>query len=114
VLDVLTPPYAPACGRDCTYYREVLPPQLLGDDARPLAVAADQVTTWVRWQQQQHQQQGQAAPCDASAAAAHPWQAYGAAQGGERAGLVVGLEAVPMPSDFVVERGVYAGRGARA
>ena len=34
------------------------------------------------------------------------WQAYG----GEGAGLIVGLEAAPMPGDFVVERGEYRGQ----
>jgi len=50
VLDVLTPPYAPNCGRDCTYYREVFPPQLLDDAGHPLLMPSNDAAAWVRWQ----------------------------------------------------------------
>lgn len=34
VLDVLAPPYSPSGGRDCTYYREHLPAQLVAADGQ--------------------------------------------------------------------------------
>ncbi|KAI8477131.1 MAG: cysteamine dioxygenase, partial [Monoraphidium minutum] len=127
VLDVLTPPYAPACGRDCTYYREAFPPQLLDDAGHPLLMPAEDVAAWVRWQQAargggappapplppRRSSSGSSGGGDAdmgdAAAAAHPWAALG---GGEQ-GLVMGLEATPMPQDFLVDRGVYRGKGVR-
>lgn len=186
VLDVLTPPYAPSCGRDCTYYQEVFPPQLLDDQARPLMVPSEQIVSWVRWQQAQHeqsppqqllqqqeqqqeqqqkqqakeqeqeqqlwrkqqaastgaeeqQQQQQAddqgyegrqqtgivsngqppaaqngsgphakADCFSNQ---HPWQLLGTQLPVQ--GMIVGLEPVAMPIDFVVDRGVYRGRLVR-
>ena len=45
ILDVLTPPYAPKNGRDCTYYREVFPPMLMGPDGQNLLVPSDQVSS---------------------------------------------------------------------
>jgi hypothetical protein len=146
VLDVLTPPYAPACGRDCTYYREVFPPALVDEAGRPMAVPPDQVASWVRWQPvddaacgresgggggpEQPEQQldggrrrprpeswaGEANGCggDADAGSAspgspHPWHTFAEQVPGH--GALVGLEPVPMPADFVVERGVYKGFG---
>lgn len=133
VLDVLTPPYAPACGRDCTYYREVFPPQLMDGRGRPLLVPAEEVAAWVRWQQAQPaarrgpsadgwQAGGGRRSCDGDGDSVledapmtpteaggprHPWHSCGTAA----QGMLLGLEAVSMPSDFVVGRGVYRGRG---
>jgi hypothetical protein len=129
VLDVLTPPYAPNCGRDCTYYREVFPPQLLDAAGRALDVPAEQVAPWVRWQQtgggggaaadgngrREEGREGEreeerrppgspTQPWAMGGPGKHPWQAFGKS-------MVVGLEAVPMPADFVVDRGTYKGKG---
>jgi hypothetical protein len=110
VLDVLTPPYAPAAGRDCTYYREVFPPALLDAAGRPLMLPSDDLVSWVRWQQQAAAPPGSGGGGGgAPAAPPHPWGALG----GGAAGLVVGLEPVPMPADFFVERGVYRGSTVR-
>jgi hypothetical protein len=46
ILDVLTPPYAPKNGRDCTYYREVFPPMLMGSNGQSLLVPSEQVGKW--------------------------------------------------------------------
>ncbi|GBF92614.1 hypothetical protein Rsub_05228 [Raphidocelis subcapitata] len=111
ILDVLTPPYAPAAGRDCTYYREAFPPALLDAAGRPLLAPSEDVAGWVRWQAARGPAGAAALAAARGGAAAgaggrHPWQAYG----GEGAGLIVGLEAAPMPGDFVVERGEYRGQ----
>lgn len=57
ILDVLTPPYG---NRNCTYYREVFPPQWMDQQGQPMLVPSEDVASWVAWQaagQQQQQQQ---------------------------------------------------------
>jgi hypothetical protein len=61
ILDVLTPPYG---NRNCTYYREVFPPQWVDEAGTPVLVPSEDVASWVAWQaagqaQQQQQQRSQ-------------------------------------------------------
>lgn len=83
---MLTPPYAPKDGRDCTYYREVFPEQLLDDDGNPV----------------KH-------PAEAISSLTAQWQSLGAdivaAQD-----IRVGLQECDQPADFHVSRQPYLGR----
>lgn len=47
ILDVLTPPYG---NRNCTYYREVFPPQWIDQQGHPSLVPSEDVASWVAWQ----------------------------------------------------------------
>jgi PCO_ADO len=104
ILDVLTPPYG---DRNCTYYREVFPPQWLDAAGQPALVPSEEVAAWVAWQQasddtgelhvseqQQQQQSGQGGR-------------FGVAG---RDDIMVGLEVWREPADFHVTRGTYTGQ----
>lgn len=56
ILDVLTPPYG---NRNCTYYREVFPPQWMDQQGQPTLVPSEDVASWVAWQAAGQQQQPQ-------------------------------------------------------
>lgn len=51
---MLTPPYG---NRNCTYYREVFPPQWLDQQGQPMLVPSEDVASWVAWQAAGQQQQ---------------------------------------------------------
>lgn len=76
ILDVLTPPYG---NRNCTYYREVFPPQWMDEQGQPVLVPSEDVASWVAWQaagqqqqqQPQHQQPQQLQPLQALDHTAH-------------------------------------------
>lgn len=53
ILDVLTPPYG---NRNCTYYREVFPPQWMDPQGQPTLVPSEDVASWVAWQAAGQQQ----------------------------------------------------------
>lgn len=128
ILDVLTPPYG---NRNCTYYREVFPPQWMDQTGHPMLVPSEDVASWVAWQaagQQQQQQpgspvaaalqqQGQQAPSTYSDSSCggggqqqvlHYPDALGQGDGG-REDIIVGLEVWKEPADFHVARGTYTG-----
>ncbi|KAF8065928.1 PEX12 [Scenedesmus sp. PABB004] len=120
ILDVLTPPYG---NRQCTYYREVFPPQWLGADGRPALVPSEDVASWVAWQHPQAQAQApsQQEQQEQQAQLQQQQQQQGggtAGGGGGGAGfgvagrddIVVGLEAWREPADFHVARGLYTGQ----
>ncbi|WIA17338.1 hypothetical protein OEZ85_014201 [Tetradesmus obliquus] len=137
ILDVLTPPYG---NRNCTYYREVFPPQWMDESGQPALVPSEDVASWVAWQQasrqqqqqqdcgaaasgldpqQQQQQQQQQLMQQQAAAAARNFaqQQYPSAAGGfgvqGRDDIIVGLEVWKEPSDFHVARGLYTGQRVR-
>jgi hypothetical protein len=70
ILDVLTPPYG---NRNCTYYREVFPPQWMDQTGQPNLVPSEDVASWVAWQAAGQQQQ----PGSPAAAAAALQQQQG-------------------------------------
>lgn len=119
ILDVLTPPYG---NRNCTYYRELFPPQWMDALGQPSLVPSEDVANWVAWQQagqqQQQQQQShgafsslmQASPPAAVAAVAGLHYPAAASQGNGQEDIVVGLEVWKEPADFKVARGSYSGR----
>jgi hypothetical protein len=120
ILDVLTPPYG---NRNCTYYRELFPPQWMDALGQPSLVPSEDVANWVAWQQagqqqQQQQQQShgafsslmQASPPAAVAAVAGLHYPAAASQGNGQEDIVVGLEVWKEPADFRVARGSYSGR----
>lgn len=82
VLDVLTPPYSPATGRDCTYYSELFPQPLL-EHARSLDPSGSVSGM------------GMGVALQAALAAKQP--------------VVVGLREVQPPGDFIVRRSTYCG-----
>jgi hypothetical protein len=126
---VLTPPYG---NRNCTYYREVFPPQWMDEQGQPALVPSEDVANWVAWQQASRQQQQQQDCSQAAAAAGAPdaqqqmqqqaaaaargfmQQQYPSAAGGfgveGRDDIIVGLEVWKEPSDFQVARGLYTGQ----
>lgn len=65
ILDVLTPPYG---NRNCTYYREVFPPQWMDQTGQPNLVPSEDVASWVAWQAAGQQQQQPGSPAAAAAA----------------------------------------------
>jgi hypothetical protein len=126
ILDVLTPPYAPASGRDCTYYKEQVPPELAaGADGQPLLVPTEQVSLFARYCLAKNPDQ----PLDVvlrrlnSCCASEPAAAGGGGGGGggggvvsggslagvHLAGAVVPLAEVETPAWFSVESGSYKG-----
>ncbi|KAF6259325.1 hypothetical protein COO60DRAFT_1014637 [Scenedesmus sp. NREL 46B-D3] len=127
ILDVLTPPYG---NKNCTYYREVFPPQWMDAQGQPALVPSEDVANWVAWQQASRQQQQQQQDCSTAApglddqqqqqqqaAAADrgfAQQHYSNAAGGfgveGRDDIIVGLEVWKEPSDFHVARGLYTGQ----
>lgn len=134
ILDVLTPPYG---NRNCTYYREVFPPQWMDQTGQPMLVPSEDVASWVAWQaagqqqqqqqpgspmaaevqQQQGQQQATSTDSDSSCGGGggqqqqvmHYPDALGQGDGG-REDIIVGLEEWKEPADFHVARGAYTGQ----
>jgi hypothetical protein len=137
---VLTPPYG---NRNCTYYREVFPPQWMDQQGQPTLVPSEDVASWVAWQaagQQQQQpssppqlqqqfqgdmqDQGPSPDSDSSSGGGsggmlsqqqvlHYPDALGLGVGG-REDIMVGLEVWKEPADFHVARGAYTGQRVTA
>lgn len=111
---MLTPPYG---NRNCTYYREVFPPQWIDGQGRPTIVPSEEVASWVAWQQagRQHDVNNGAAAAGAGNGAGQSSKYPGVhgmreveGVGGEE--VIVGLEVWKEPSDFHVARGLYTGQ----
>eukprot|EP00878_Enallax_costatus_P014583 GHUV01015254.1.p1 GENE.GHUV01015254.1~~GHUV01015254.1.p1 ORF type:complete len:288 (+),score=73.46 GHUV01015254.1:838-1701(+) len=129
ILDVLTPPYG---NRNCTYYREVFPPQWTDAQGRPTIVPSEEVASWVAWQQTGKQQDLEPPGLDVSnnsaglpSGVAHGGLGNGvSSRNGRFSGIdgvkdgqglsgeevIVGLEVWKEPSDFHVARGLYTGQ----
>lgn len=119
ILDVLTPPYGT---RNCTYYREIFPPQWLDAQGRPTIVPSEDVASWVAWQQAGSRQQdgGQelaaelnnGASAESNGISSRYSGINGVANGESCCGgdIIVGLEEWKEPTDFHVARGLYSGQ----
>jgi hypothetical protein len=118
ILDVLTPPYAPASGRDCTYYKEQFPPELAaGADGQPLLVPTEQVSLFARYCLAKNPDQPLEAalkrlnscPAEPAAGAGGDSGGGGGLPGVQLAGAVVALQEIDTPGWFSVESGRYTG-----
>lgn len=103
---MLTPPYG---NRNCTYYREVFPPQWMDTHGQPTLVPSEEVANWVAWQQHSRRdglQSNGVGSCDVGRQ--YPGSGGFGVEGKED--IIVGLEVWKEPSDFHVARGLYTGQ----